>query len=169
MFDTSQALPVLEAAVAVVNLLGVPAAIAVFALSKRRERIDRESGTYATLSQQYLDFLRLAFDNPDLPIYGRVELVRTLSAQEERKVECAFLIVISMIENAYLLYRQHSTSTRKKQWIGWRDYLLDYFQNPYFRSRWKELGWQFDTDFRTAVNELVAKKTFDGQPDPALR
>lgn len=148
----------LDVLVALVNLVGVPIAIGVFVVAKRRERLDRETGTYATLNQQYLDFLRMAFDHPELPIYGADVRLSKQTPEQERKIECAFLTLISLIENAYLLYRQHGSKIRRAQWSGWQDYILDYFRNPYFSALWPVLSPQFDTGFTTAINTLVARE-----------
>ena len=159
MTDLSHTQSVLDVLVACTNLIGVPVAIAIFAATKRRERLDRENGTYATLNQQYVDFLKLVFDHPELPIYGTVEKEPSLSAMQERQVECAFLILISLIENAYLLYRQHGTRIRADQWEGWRAYILDYFKNPVFRRMWPGLGEQFDQGFFRDVTALAARQS----------
>ncbi len=157
MTDLSHIQGLLDVAVACTNLIGVPVAIAIFATTKRRERMDRENGTYATLNQQYVDFLKLVFDHPQLPIYGTVDKEPALDAAQERQVECAFLILISLIENAYLLYRQHGNPIRAAQWVGWRAYILDYFDNPVFRRKWPELGDQFDQDFFQDVSAMAAR------------
>ena len=158
MIDLKRIHDVLDVLVACTNLIGVPVAIVIFTLAKQRERLDRENGTYATLNQQYVDFLRLAFDNPQLPIYGQAPEELSLTKDENQQVECAFLILISLIESAYLLYRQHSDALRAAQWNGWQSYILDYFENPVFRRMWPDLGRQFDQGFFIYVSNLVKQR-----------
>lgn len=159
MDNLSHLQQVLDVLVAFVTLFGVPVAIAIFMITKHRERIDRETGTYATLNQQYLDFLRIAFDHPELPIYGNGPYSTILSPADDRKIECAFLTLISLIENAFLLYRQHNSKVRETQWMGWQEYIIDYFKNPIFNAKWPELSGQFDTEFTTAINTIIKARS----------
>ena len=51
---------VLGAWASVVQLIGIPVAIGVYGLNKRRERLDREYGTYHALDDKYIEYLKLA-------------------------------------------------------------------------------------------------------------
>lgn len=43
----------------IVSILGIPIAILVFVNEKRKERRDREYGTYHALDEKYLEYLGL--------------------------------------------------------------------------------------------------------------
>jgi hypothetical protein len=48
----------------IATILGIPIAIILFINEKRKERRDREYGTYNALDEKYLDYLKLCMENP---------------------------------------------------------------------------------------------------------
>lgn len=151
-------LPSLEAASYIVQLLGVPVAIMVFVAAKRKERLDRENGTYDALDAKYQEFLSICLQNPDLPIFdsGKVTGVGLSDAQEHR-LQIALCMLISILERAYLMYRDQRSELRRNQWTGWVGYIEDYCRMASFVRYWPSLGVQFDSRFVQFVNEKVAK------------
>ena len=64
----------------IATLLGVPIAIWLFANEKRRERLDREYGTYDALDEKticscissrskWIDYIQLCLEYPDIDLY----------------------------------------------------------------------------------------------------
>lgn len=151
-------LPLLESASYLVQLFGVPVAIAAFIVAKRRERIDRENGTYDALDAKYQDFLSICLQNPDLPIFDSGKVVETgLSDAQEHRLQVALCILISILERAYLMYRDQSGELRRNQWLGWVGYIEDYGQMASFARYWPLLGEQFDSRFVAFVDETLAR------------
>jgi hypothetical protein len=153
MFDFSYVSRVNE----LVQLLGVVAAIYVYWESKRREQVDRQKGTFDSLSARYIDYLRLCLENIEYPVFDTVTEACEMEKSDpnfNKRVEIIFCELISLLESAFILYKEHRGSEMHRcQWVGWRAYAADYFRNRYFVSKWTILSRQFDLDF---VNEMEA-------------
>ncbi len=54
----------------IVTVVGLPMAIAVFVMQVRKERLNDAITVYESLSDNYLRFLRVALDNPDLHLFS---------------------------------------------------------------------------------------------------
>lgn len=157
MNSIAEMLPLFEAASYVVQLFGVPVAISMFFLAKRRERIDRENGTYDALDAKYQEFLSVCLENPDLPIFDSGRVVATdLTDEQEHRLQIALCILISILERAYLMYREQSDALRQRQWQGWVSYIEDYGKMASFVYYWPSLGRQFDAGFVAFVDETLA-------------
>ena len=146
----------LEALSYLATLLGIPAAIAVFMLEKRRERIDRENETHASAHDRYVSYLTLCLEHPDLDAFD-------VPKDDRAMIECGvpyqtlilFTIAISMLESAFLRYRHGRTKTLLKQWEGWNDYMKDWAQRAAFRRAWPVIGPQFSADFVAAMDKML--------------
>ena len=51
-------------------ILGIPLALFLFYDEKRKERRDREYGTYNALDDKYIAFLQLCIEHPELNLYS---------------------------------------------------------------------------------------------------
>jgi hypothetical protein len=140
------------------TILGIPIAILLFYNEKRRERKDREYGTYNALDDKYIDYLRLCLDNPDLDVFD-IPLAHKgeLTVEQERREMALLGILISILERAFLMYRDQSTKLKKSQWIGWDAYVREWSARANFRRAWKLIeGEQFDADFVAYLNMLIS-------------
>ncbi len=54
----------------IVTVIGLPMAILVFALEKRKERQNEEDAVYESISEKYQEFLRVVLDHPDLHLFS---------------------------------------------------------------------------------------------------
>lgn len=153
--------PHLAAVASIITIIGVPIGVAVFIWEKRRERIDREYGTYLTLSSRYIEFLKMCFANPDLEIYETyldescLPLLEKKDPKIVQKELILYTIFITMCEEAFLIYLDHSSKTRTRQWAGWEEYIREYCLSPNFRMAWKVLGRQFDSRFVSHINKML--------------
>src|SRR5688572_4672254 len=68
----------------VVTVVGLPLAIIVFLLDRRKERENDEAEVYQELSDNYQDFLKVALDNPDLRLFS-AEPTPSLSAEQKER------------------------------------------------------------------------------------
>jgi len=142
----------------IINILGFPLAIYVFLKEKKKERHDREYGTYNALDDKYVHYLELCLKHSDLdifdvPLHDGVEQ----SPIQKRQEEILFTILISILERAFLMYKDQSTRLKKRQWTGWVAYMHDYGSRENFRRAWIKLGGQFDSDFVDFMNSHIAK------------
>ena len=143
----------LEALASIATFLGIPLAILLFWFERRRERLERQQLIYLAPNQQYIEYLKLCFEYPELDIYDLVSPGAT-TPRDVKREWVAFNILISIMEQAYLLYGSHP-DPRNKQWAGWRDYMRWWLARGNFRQAWEiELSSQFDTDFVKFMNKL---------------
>lgn len=137
------------------QLIGIPVGIIVYGVNKRRERIDREYGTYDALDQKYIDYLKLCLVNPDLdvadiPKSGEV----TLTAEQSHKQMIMFSILLAIMERAYIMYRDKSGSIRQEQWSGWDAYIRDWLKRENFAAAVPLLAAEFDAGFCEYLGQL---------------
>ncbi len=62
---------ILEMLSYIATILGIPLALLLFWDEKRKERRDREYGTYDALDNKYIEFLQLLLEYPHLDVYYR--------------------------------------------------------------------------------------------------
>lgn len=147
----------LDIAVAVVNLVGVPVAIVLFFLNKRRERLEREYGTYNSLDEKYVDYLKICVEHPNLDVFDLpmpdYKPTPELCWQELQ----VFAMLIAILERAYLMYRDKSHAVRESQWVGWEAYMKDWASRQNFRDAWDKLKGQFDCGFEKYMASLLSQ------------
>jgi len=139
-------------------IIGIPFSIYIFYIEKKRERLDREYGTYNALDERYLQFLELCLENYDLDVFDvPIENKRRNTQEQERKELILFSILISIFERAFLMYRDQSTEIKKTQWEGWNHYMQDYCSRENFRRAWKILGEgeQFEINFVNYMRSII--------------
>ena len=153
----------LQLAAHVVVILGLPLAILLLYREKVRERRDREYGTYNALDDKYIQFLEMCLEHPNLDVsdFPRQDQRQPTEA-ELRQVQILLTILVSILERAFLMYKDQSTEIKKRQYAGWVDYMKDWCSRPIFRSQWPTLGKQFDSAFLDFMNELMASTEASG-------
>ena len=155
---------VLEIIALSATIIGIPVYIYIYYKEKKRERLDREYGTYNALDDKYIDFLRLCIDNIDLNIYLLDnEITKNLNEQQKIRQYIIFEILVCIFERAFLMYKGHSDKIRRNQWVGWNSYIEDWLNNESFRKAWRNfIGNQYDTDFISYMNIICeGKKEMD--------
>jgi len=138
------------------TILGIPIAIILFINEKRKERRDREYGTYHALDEKYLDYLKLCMENPDLDLYDQpIDNKVQLTAEQKIRQFAMFEILVSLLERAYLMYGNQSNKVKKHQWQGWNEYFHDYARMETFRKLWSLRGNEFDSEFTHYMNKVI--------------
>ena len=119
------------------TVLGIPLAILLFLNEKRKERHDREYGTYHALDDKYIMFLRLCLQHPELDLYS-VPLGAPSSLSPTQKIQqyTMFEILISLMERSYLMYKDQSSELKRSQWHGWDSYIQGWCSDQRFRDLW---------------------------------
>lgn len=139
-----------------VTLLGIPIAIVLFFLEKRKERITRELEIYASAHDRYVEYLKLCLERPDLDGFdlpqNGVE-AKACGIEHERII--LFTILTAIMESAFIRYSRANTREAKIQWQGWREYILEWLHRPDFRRTWPVIGPQFSETFVNLVNQLA--------------
>ena len=143
----------------VVTVIGLPLAICVFVLERRKERENDEEEVYQMLSEKYQDFLMVALDNPDLRLFSAEATTALGSEQKERKL-IIFAMLISLFERAYLLlYEEKMTPQQVRRWNSWKNYMLEWCGRSDFRSGLPDLLGGEDPDFVRYFEQLAASVT----------
>ncbi|MGH8034405.1 MAG: hypothetical protein ACREO9_04205 [Lysobacterales bacterium] len=139
----------------VVTVLGLPVAITVFVLEKRKERSVEEEEVYEALSTNYHDFLRLALENPDLRLLSTAR-TGDLSDEQHERMHAIFGLLIALFERAYLLlYESGLTGKEARRWQSWDDFMQEWCDRQDFREAIPLLLHGEDPEFATYLVKLA--------------
>jgi hypothetical protein len=156
--DTLQ--QILQMVASITSILGIPVGIYLYYSTKKRERRDREYGTYNALDEKYLQYLELCLENWDLDV-SDIPLPpqkKKATLEQIRKEQILFLILVSILERAYLMYQDQSTKVMKAQFSGWEQYMRLWSSRANFRRSWNQPGFDpqtFDEGFYKHMNSLM--------------
>ncbi len=144
----------------VVTVIGLPLAILVFALEKRKERQNEEDAVYESISEKYQEFLRVVLDHPDLHLFSMAK-TPALSEDQTERMMVAFSMLIALFERAYvLLYEDGLKGAKLRRWRSWEDYMHEWCAREDFRDVLDTLLLGEDPEFgayiRTLASEYVA-------------
>lgn len=143
----------------VVTVIGFPLAIFVFAYEQRRERENEEESVYQLLSDNYERFLQTASQHPDLKLFAAEETPQ-LSEERKERMFIIFSMLVSLFERAYLLlYDVAMTSTERRRWLSWEDYMREWCRRADFRRLLPLLLKGEDPDFVRYIQSLQAQES----------
>jgi hypothetical protein len=152
------ALEWLEAASYLVTIVGLPLAIGVFILDRRRDRQTDEEEIFLRLSDEYADFMRLVIDNADLHLLSPAVKGELSEDQQERK-HALFAILVSLFERAYVLvYEDRMSRQQARLWQSWEDYMHEWCQRQDFRNALPPLLVGEDPDFVATIQRIAAER-----------
>ncbi len=159
MFQNMSFVEIIDLLAQLVTLIGVPAAIYVFLEEKRKERREREYGTYHALDEKYLEYLDYCLQHPELNLY-HIPLERKHDLTDIQQIQqyAMFDMLISLMERAFLMYRDQSNKIKKAQWDGWNEYMIDWCNRDDFCKLWEICGDQWDEEFTDHMNALIAQR-----------
>ena len=139
----------------VVTVIGLPLAIAVFFMEKRKEHENDAAEVYQQLSDNYQDFLKIALENPDLGLFSAANAPALSEEQRERRF-IIFNMLVSLFERAYLLlYEEDMDQQEGRRWSSWEDYIREWCRRPDFRASLPALLRGEDPDFVRYVERLA--------------
>jgi hypothetical protein len=137
-----------------VVILGLPIGSYQYFRTKRKEKRDREYGTYNALDLQYVEFQKLCLEHSDLNIFDIADNpAPVLDALQQKKELILFTMLFSIFERAYLLYHR---SERSDQWAGWESYIQSYCERENFLHAWEISGKTFDSKFEAFMAKTIA-------------
>lgn len=144
-------------------IFGFPIVISQYLIAKKKEKKDREYGTYNSLDEKYLEFQKLCLEFPRLDIFDIQDYgpSRELSVEEKKQELILFTILFSIFERAFLLYYDQNSEIKKRQWSGWNNYINCYCNRENFRSAWELSGSTFDTKFEKYMIKNLKKISDD--------
>jgi hypothetical protein len=141
----------------VVTVVGLPLAIAVFAVEQRKERQNEEEAVYESISDNYQEFLRVVLEHPDLHLFSMTKTPELTEEQTERMM-VIFSMLISLFERAYmLLYEDGADPAKQRRWHSWEDYMREWCAREDFRDSLDSLLTGEDQDFCAYIRALAAQ------------
>lgn len=144
----------LDVLVKFAQLIGIPVGIYVYWRNKKSERIDREYGTYHALDEKYIEYLKLCLANPDLDVADMPKVnAATLTEEQSHRQIIMFSILMSIMERAYIMYKDKSDAMRQAQWSGWDAYIQDWRRRENFAAALPFLASEFDVGFCNYIRQ----------------
>ena len=152
--------------VSIATILGVPWALYLFWSNTRDQRAAREMAIYDALGDQWREYLKLAIQSPKVgaTLDEPPTPAENLSADEQVVQDLLFEFKTSMFENAFIAYRETSDSQRRRQWVGWDQYISACCLRMNYRDWWasfhnfgNDMQSQYDADFEKYVLEKFAR------------
>lgn len=145
----------LEALSYLVTIVGLPLAIVVYVIDRRRERQTDEEEIFLRLSDEYADFMRLVIENADLRLRAPIPPVGLSEEQQERKL-ALFAILVSLFERAYVLvYEERMSRQQQRLWQSWEDYMHEWSQREDFRAALAPLLVGEDPGFVATIQRIA--------------
>ena len=157
-----------EALSYVVTVIGLPMAIGVFLLEKRKERRAEADALNQRLTDAYTNFLTLALDNADLKLFQAHNDLDGLSADQKERQSILFAMLISVFEQAYItLYEKEMGRHAMRRWASWEDDMRDWCRRPDFRDLLPRLLDGEDDDFSAHILAIARQESVhDGRSRP---
>jgi hypothetical protein len=167
-----------ERLVPLATLVSVAIAVALFVQGQAHEREAREreaararetrvTEAFNALDDKYIEYVKLCVAHPELDVFD-TPLVRERppTAEERRRESMMFAILLSMMERAYVMYREPSDPFKKEQWAGWEVYLKSWLGRANFLEEWGRTKKEFDPGFAAYVDGLIASRKVSGTEVP---
>ena len=154
----------------VVTVVGLPFAIGVFILEKRRERNAEADALNQRLNDDYSRFLTLVLDNADLKLFQEYDENETLSAEQRERKRVLFAMLISVFEQSYItLYEREMGRQATRRWLSWEDDMRDWCRRPDFRDALPRLLEGEDDDFSAHILAMAEHESQNRGPLPPPR
>lgn len=154
-----------ELASYVVTIVGLPLAIYVFLVERRKEHSNEEEEMHQRLSDAYNDFLKLVIDNADLQLLRPGGAARELTAEQLERKQAIFGILIALFERAHILvYDEEMDKQQRRLWQSWEDYMREWCRHKDFREALPTLLEGEDPEFARHIFRLA-----EAQPEDARR
>ncbi len=155
----------LQVLAAVITSLGIPVAIVGIFVTRSHERWRRSATVYKEITRDYADLIRTCLLHPDIGVLDEAAMYETLGVGPDdpdiathRRKWLLYNLVITDIEAAFLGLRDGPARLRRRQWDGWRDWALDFLEQPEFRSVWRAVGPSFDAEFYAEMTHLMLQR-----------
>lgn len=138
----------------IVTVIGLPLAIVVFVLQQRKERINEVLLVYESLSDNYLKFLRVALEHPDLHLFSSERT--PLNELQRERMMVIFSMLMSLFERAYLMiYDENATGIQRRHWNSWNDYMREWCARADFLNELDTLLKGEDEEFSRYLRKLA--------------
>ncbi|MBA4138576.1 MAG: hypothetical protein C0518_14825 [Opitutus sp.] len=152
-------LEILEALSYAVTIIGLPLAIAVYILDRRKERMNDDEEVYLQLADDYEKFLKLVLDHADLRLMTASGAGQQLTAEQLERRNVLFEILVALFERAYILvYEDQMSRQAARLWQTWEDYMRVWCRRADFREMMPKLLEGEDPDFQRHITRIAAEE-----------
>jgi len=141
------------------GMIGLFISIRNYIENKKKERLQREYGTYDELDNKYIEFMYTCAAHPKLDLLSEpISGPRALSEEELRMERALFAVLISLFERVFVMF-QHRLNDKiyDSQYPGWIACMESYCTRSSFLAEWEIIGKQFDEDFYDMMCNLINK------------
>jgi hypothetical protein len=146
----------------IVTVIGLPCAIGIFWLERRKERENDEEEVYQLLSDNYQDFLKVVLEHSDLKLFS-IHHTEDLTPEQREKMFIIFSMLVSLFERAYLLlYERTMSNKQERRWRTWEDYMREWTDRADFREMLPELLDNEDPEFVAYLKSLIRTESVGG-------
>jgi len=161
----------------IVTSLGIVSALIGLLVARNQDQWRRSTETYHLISRDYADLIRTCLEHPDIGVLDEPGMYATLGIDRDdpdlmthRRSWLLYNLAIQDFEAAYLSLRDGPRRLRRVQWQGWRDWVLDYLDDPNFRRVWRHAGPSFDAgffaEFESELTRRDAQRALDAAAGP---
>lgn len=158
-------LRVWELASYVVTVVGLPVAVVALLRESRKDRANEEAELeqrreeiYQELSDEYVQFMKLLLQYPELQLLH----ARPATAFTQEQLDQRFLvfgILVSLLERAYiLLYDDHMDEEGRRRWSSWDDEMRRWCRRADFREALAEHIEGEDPAFRAYIVRIAGEE-----------
>ncbi len=142
----------------IIIIIGFPFAIYQYVTASEKEKKDRDYVIYNSLGDKYNEWENLCLSHTYLDIADIKDSVSPQLNEQQKKEEIIlFQILFSMLERAYLLFNEESSTIKKDQWPGWDLYIENYCERKNFRQVWTKFGWGYESSFTKYMNDKIKR------------
>lgn len=154
---------ILEALSYAVTIVGLPLAIAVYVLDRRKERMNDDEEVYLQLADDYDKFLKLVLEHADLRLMTAVAAPPQLTPEQIERRDVLFEILIALFERAYILvYEEKMSRQAARLWQTWEDYMRAWCRRADFRGMLPKLLEGEDADFARHITRVAEEERRHG-------
>lgn len=142
------------------GIIGSIIAISSYRAERRKDRLEREYGTFDDLDDKYVEFMYMCTNHLGLDLFSDPAPSDRIISKEELKAERAlFAVLISIFERAFLIFERHSEDAiKQRQYPGWVECMRSYCTRESFLFEWDKIGSQFDSSFQLEMNNIIQEE-----------
>ncbi len=146
-------------------VIGVPLAILSFLWEARRQRQNerlelqqKQEEIYQRLSDEYVEFIKLLLQYPELKLLRDTPLVEfSLDQQDQRHL--IFGVLVALFERAFILvYEDKMDPETRRRWQSWEDYMREWCLREDFRRALSRHLEGEDEYFRRHISGILAEE-----------
>jgi hypothetical protein len=148
----------LELASYAVTVIGLPFAVWVFWLERRKELENEEEEAYQHLADAYNDFLKTVLAHSDLQLRTASALPDPTPEQQERML-VIFDMLVGLFERAFLVaWKEDMEESEQRRWNSWDDYMREWCRREDFANALPGLLSGEDPAFQRYIERVVTEE-----------